>query len=360
MTPDFISRIIGLIFFTILGSRFGQSIGESINITAESGGFILGLVGALIGLILTPWLTVRPIRNIRRFVMEMPIQRLILMLIGMICGLMVGLLLAYPFSLLFGSPNNIFPLFASLTLSYLGMTIFGVRYREILEILDEYFDIGGRVDGIGGRDLILDTSVLIDGRIVDIAETDFLGGVLIIPRFVLNELHRVADSSDPLRRQRGRRGLSLLNTLQRDDNVIVRIIDDDFDNIAEVDAKLVALCMQMRASLVTTDFNLNQVAEAQGVPVLNINRLANAVRPMYIPGQGFAVRVIQEGRDQNQGIGYLEDGTMIVIENGKKYLDRIIPVVVTKLINRDTGRMIFAVPESEANQYIIATDSDDE
>ena len=197
------------------------------------------------------------------------------------------------------------------------------------------------------RKLLLDTSVLIDGRIKDIVETGFIGGSLILPRFVLSELHRVADSSDALRRNRGRRGLNMLNKLQRSDIANVRIVEEDFEDIQAVDDKLVALALQMDALVMTNDYNLNQVAEAQGVTVLNVNQLANAVRSIYIPGEIFAIRVIQEGTQEEQGIGYLEDGTMVVIEHGQRYMDRTINVEVTKLINRDTGRMIFAVPENE-------------
>ena len=167
---------------------------------------------------------------------------------------------------------------------------------------------------------------------------------------MLSELHRVADSSDPLRRNRGRRGLAKLNELQRNNDLPVKIIDDDPPDFGEVDAKLVALSIQLNASLVTNDFNLNQVADAQGVDVLNINALANAVRSVYIPGEKFAIRIIQQGRDPNQGVGYLDDGTMVVVESGQKYMDRNVSVEVTKLINRPTGRMIFAVPQSKSGR----------
>jgi uncharacterized protein YacL len=253
-------------------------------------------------------------------------------------------------------PLNWFaPSTVSVVGGYLGMTIFGTRSREILDTLGARLGKpSGRMAGLSTRNLLLDTSVLIDGRIVDVAETGFIGGTLIIPRFVLSELHRVADSSDPLRRSRGRRGLNLLNKLQRDDMVVVRIVEDDIDTVQEVDDKLVALAIQMTASIITNDYNLNQVADAQGVPVLNLNRLANALRPMFIPGEAFAIRIIQEGRDPEQGIGYLDDGTMVVVENGKRYMDRTVQVEVTKLINRDTGRMIFAVPEADKGSYNTA------
>jgi uncharacterized protein YacL len=270
-------------------------------------------------------------------------------IIGVLFGLLLALLAAYPLSLL-GEPIGIYaPVAISVIAAYLGLTTFGVRAKEIADLVGGRSGRGNRGQVVGARKLLLDTSVLIDGRITDIADTGFIGGVLLVPRFVLSELHRVADSSDPLRRNRGRRGLNMLNKLQRNEMVPVRIVEEDFEEISAVDDKLIALALQINASVVTNDYNLNQVADAQGVEVLNINQLANAVRSIYIPGERFAIRIFQEGRDEGQGVGYLEDGTMVVVENGRRYMDRTINVEVTKLINRETGRMIFAIPESESH-----------
>lgn len=351
MTPDFLSRWIGLIVFAVLGARFGADIANFINMRVEDSAFIFGLVGVLFGVIATPWFTVRPVRFWRQAINELPIEKLLMALIGGLVGLTIGLLAAYPLSLLDPPIGTVAPSAVSLVAAYLGITIFSVRSRELIEALESRFARRAiHRSGASGRELLLDTSVLIDGRIVEIAETGFLGGTIIIPRFVLNELHRVADSSDQLRRNRGRRGLAKVNELQRSELTTVKIIEDDIEEIADVDNKLVALCLQRNATLVTNDFNLNQVAEAQGVPVLNVNLLANAVRSIYIPGETFAIRIIQEGRDDNQGVGYLDDGTMVVVANGKSYMDRTINVEVTRLINRETGRMIFAVPEAEAKR----------
>ena len=351
MTPEFISRLVGLVVFAIVGARLGAETAEFLSLNIESRAFIFGLTGMLFGLIATPWFTVRPIVFLRQVINEMPIERLITSLIGLLIGLTLSLLSAYPLSLLDEPFGTLLPSIALLVFGYLAMTIFGVRHREILDAFGSRL---GRPPGtsrsMGARKLLLDTSALIDGRIVDVAETGFLGGSLIVPRFVLAELHRVADSSDLLRRNRGRRGLNMLNKLQRNDMVPVRIIDDDVDDIQEVDNKLVALALQLGASLVTNDYPLSEVASAQGIPVLNVNRLANAVRSIYIPGETFAIRIIQEGKDPDQGIGYLDDGTMVVVENGKNYLDRNIQVEVTKLISRETGRMIFAVPVSDTRR----------
>jgi uncharacterized protein YacL len=345
MSPDFVSRMIGLIVFMILGARIGAENAEFINYAPESSAFLFGLVGILFGVVITPWLTVRPVRNIRRAINEWPVERLLLSIMGMMLGLVIALLAAYPLSLLDPPLGAYAPLLFTITAGYLGLTIFGVRSREIIDTIRNNFKSTTRTPAGSSRQLILDTSVLIDGRIIEIAETGFIGGLLIVPRFVLSELHRVADSSDQLRRNRGRRGLNMLNNLQRSDVVPVRIVEDDFEDIQAVDDKLIALGVQMNAAIITNDYNLNQVADAQGVTVLNINQLANAVRSIYIPGETFPIRIIQEGSQEEQGIGYLDDGTMVVVENGKRYMDRTIQVEVTKLINRETGRMIFAIPE---------------
>jgi len=348
MTADFMFRMIGAVVFTLLSVRWGVTSATALSLTPEAGSFLFGLVGLLFGLIMTPWLTTRPVKAIRRSINEWPIERLLMSILGVLTGLLIALLAAYPLSLLNPPFGTLVPAVLVFICAYLGLNIFGVRSKEITDTVRNGFSKQpARIASTMSRKLILDTSVLIDGRITDIAETGFLGGSLIVPRFVLSELHRVADSSDPLRRNRGRRGLNMLNKLQQNEYIPLRIVEEDFEDIQQVDDKLVAITQQMNALLVTNDFNLNQVAEAQGVTVLNINALANAVRSVYIPGEVFAIRIIQEGRDDGQGVGYLDDGTMVVVENGQNYMDRTIPVEVTKLINRPTGRMIFAEPETE-------------
>jgi uncharacterized protein YacL len=352
MSADFVSRIVGLFVFAILGGRIGANLSDVLNLSAEATAVIFGLVGVLVGLILTPWITLRPLRFLRISITEMPIDKLFMTLLGGILGLVIALLVAYPLSLL-ESPFRIWlPATVSLVAGYLGMTIFSLRAREILELANERFAKGRLpISSQAKRNLIVDTSVLIDGRIVDIVETGFLAGTFIIPQFVLTELHQVSDSADMLRRNRGRRGLTMLNKLRQNDFVPVKIVDDDFHDIDKVDNKLIALATQMSGVILTNDYNLSQVAEAQNIMSLNVNNLSNAVRSLYIPGETFATRIIQEGKDPKQGISYLDDGTMVVIENGKSYMDRSIDVTVTKLINRPTGRMIFAVPEHEYEQY---------
>ncbi len=346
-----ICRLIGMVVFALIGIRLGAALAHLTPLTAEEASLVFFGLGALVGLIATPWFTVLPLRLWRRAVIELTIPRLALAILGGLIGLTLALMLAFPLSLLGDPLGTLAPAVVSLVFGYLGMHIFIIRSGEMLDLInDRIMGRPRRSQPFAARQLLLDTSVLIDGRIVEIAETGFIGGTLVIPRFVLSELHRVADSSDSLRRNRGRRGLAKLNELQRNNDLPVKIVDDDPQDFSEVDAKLVALSMQLNASLVTNDFNLNQVADAQGVDVLNINALANAVRSVYIPGETFSIRIIQPGRDPKQGVGYLDDGTMVVVESGQKHMNRTVGVEVTKLINRPTGRMIFAVPQGEGRR----------
>jgi uncharacterized protein YacL len=196
----------------------------------------------------------------------------------------------------------------------------------------------------GDPHIVVDTSAIIDGRIAEIVESGFIYGTLVVPRFVLDELQHIADSSDTLRRNRGRRGLEILARLQRDARTPVEIVDDEAPNIAEVDGKLVELAKRRSRAVLTNDFNLNRVAELQGIRVLNINSLANAVKPAVLPGEELRVRVIQEGKEAGQGVGFLDDGTMIVVEGGSRFMDRDLDVSVTRVLQTVAGRMIFAQP----------------
>ncbi len=192
---------------------------------------------------------------------------------------------------------------------------------------------------------LLDTSVIIDGRIADICKTGFIEGTLLIPVFVLEELQFIADSSDLLKRTRGRRGLDILKRIQTDFDMLVEIDHHDYDDISGVDSKLIRLGQEIGAKIITNDFNLNKVAELQGVQVLNINELANAIKPVVIPGETMVVTVVKDGKEQGQGVAYLDDGTMIVVENGHKHLNETLEVVVTSVLQTSAGRMIFAKPK---------------
>jgi uncharacterized protein YacL len=206
-----------------------------------------------------------------------------------------------------------------------------------------------KTKGSKGDPKVLDTSVIIDGRIFDICQTGFVEGSLIIPQFVLEELRHIADSSDSLKRNRGRRGLDVLNRIQKELNIDVVITDKDFPEIAEVDSKLLRLAQVMSGKVITNDYNLNKVAEFQGVPVLNINELANAVKPVVLPGEEMTVQIIKDGKETGQGVAYLDDGTMIVVEGGRKYMGETKDVLVTSVLQTAAGRMIFAKPKEDYN-----------
>ncbi len=231
-----------------------------------------------------------------------------------------------------------------LILSYFGM-IFSMRGRDEFNLIIPYvkFDRQDQKDTL----LILDTSVIIDGRVLDICQTKFLEGRFVVPRFVLKELQQVADSQDPLKRTRGRRGLDILNKLRKTPQLVVKIHEDDFPEITTVDEKLVKLAKILGGKVLTNDFNLNKVAEFQGVAILNINELANALRPVVLPGEMMEVRLVKEGKEHNQAIGYLDDGTMVVVDNAKRHMGSVQQVLVTSVLQTAAGRMIFAKLEAD-------------
>ena len=361
MSTDFVFRLIGMVAFTVIGVVWGSQLGGLANanpspnvFTTDQYAITFGLVGALVGLILTPYLTTRPVRALRGFLLKVSAQTLFSGLIGLISGLTIAVLLSFPLSRLPSPFGEVFPFIGVLVFSYLGVATFLMRQNDLAMFLGS-FNKGGpvsaSVDQSAGwaesRTILLDTSVIIDGRIADIARTGFLPGSLLIPRFVLNELQYIADSPDSLRRQRGRRGMEVLSQLQKEPVIPVRITDIDVEGVRDVDDKLVILARQLRCPILTNDYNLNRVAELQGVNVLNVNELANAVKSVLLPGEALAIRVIQEGKESGQGVGYMDDGTMVVIENGREYLSQEILVTVTKVLQTAAGRMIFARPDSE-------------
>jgi len=263
-------------------------------------------------------------------------------IVGLILGLTAANLMAYPLGFIgFSEPTTvIIRISLNLILGYLGMVV-GLKKKDelVLGPLGLVREKAGAKSG--ARSKILDTSVIIDGRIADLCETGFVEGALIIPRFILKELQDIADSSDSLKRNRGRRGLDILNRIEKQGNIQVKIYEKDFPEVREVDGKLVQLAKLVDGVLVTNDFNLNKVAKLQGVDVLNINELANALKPVVLPGEMMNVRVIKEGKEAGQGVAYLNDGTMVVIDNGRDCLGRTVPVSVTSVLQTTAGRMIF-------------------
>lgn len=234
-----------------------------------------------------------------------------------------------------------------LGLPYLGLVL-GARFgkEKFPSPEQKFFELSGNTV----CPKVLDTSVIIDGRVADLCETGFLEGTFLVPRFILEELQHIADSSDSLKRARGRRGLDILNKIQKMPGVDVRIIDEDFPHVKEVDAKLVVMAKKMNAKIITNDLNLNKVAELQGVRVLNINELCNALRPVVLPGETIRVFVLKEGKEASQGVAYLDDGTMIVVDNARRYIGKNVDVVVTSVLQTTAGRMIFTRLKEEAER----------
>ena len=269
---------------------------------------------------------------------------------GLVIALLLSVLLTFPLSMLPGLWGNIAPIAVSLFLCLVIIPITLARRRELFRMFGITLPEGTKdMDSLVPRNgqLIVDTSTLIDGRIADIGQAGFIPGSLLIPRFVLDELHHIADSYDAMRRNRGRRGLEILTKLQQESDILVEISDLDAKDVTDVDSKLVKLAKALGCAIITNDFNLNQVAKIQGIQVLNVNELANAVRPVVLPGEEMEVRIIQEGKEFGQGLGFLDDGTMIVVEDGLRYLNNSIEVVVTRVLQTAAGRMIFAHPKAE-------------
>lgn len=359
MSVVLIFRIIGLIIFGILGGFLGETIGIfTQSIWAGSPQTILfyqilaTLIFAIIGFFVTPYITIKPMVALRKRLSSVSAQTLVFGIVGLVVGLILAALLAYPISLLPQPFGGILPFIAVLIFGYLGLILFVSRQNDLRTI----FRAGQRNSILGdekdqnaapgdAQRILVDTSSIIDGRIYDIARTGFMPGRLLIPRFVLNELQYVSDSADNLRRQRGRRGMEVLSELQKDPAIPVTITDIDVEGVREVDERLVVLARQLSCPILTNDYNLNRVAELQGVSVLNVNELANAVKSILLPGESLKMRIIQEGKEYGQGVGYMEDGTMVVVEGGHEFIGKTISIVVTKVLQTAAGRMIFAKPE---------------
>ncbi len=351
MSLEFILRIVGMVLFALGGGSWGVYLAQAADQNAQLYGVVLGLVGALVGLVLTPFLTTRPVRTIRSALGQLNNRTLFSILSGLIVGLIIGALLSVPLAQLPSPFGWILPTVGTVACAYLGITLFVGRQEDFRTMFAGFVQNKDTEPAQAPEPVenvvLLDTSVIIDGRIADIARTGFIPGTLLITRFVLQELQYIADSSDGQRRQRGRRGLEALSDLQKNEQVKVKITDDDIKGNHPVDEKLVLLARQLNCPVLTNDYNLNRVAELQGVRILNINELANAVKVVFLPGEPLLVHIIQEGKEYGQGVGYLEDGTMIVVENGLDHLGSKIPTVVTKVLQTAAGRMIFARPEGK-------------
>ncbi|MCD4739279.1 MAG: PIN domain-containing protein [Anaerolineae bacterium] len=351
MNIELIARLVGLILFALGGLAFGDQIVmwfPSLFTWLSWIRIATSVVFAGIGFAVAPWLSIHPFHRLRDLIQQLPAQTLGSAIVGLFVGLAFGTLTAYPLSQLPAPFGEILPFAVAVLFGYLGIMVMTVR-ADLIEALRKRISFRGsdqekQENSRLASPILLDTSVIIDGRIDDICRTGFIQGELIVPLFVLNELQHIADSSEALRRNRGRRGLEILRHLQEESPVPIRITDEEAENVDEVDDKLIVVAKRLGGSILTNDYNLNRVSELQGIQVLNVNELANAVKTVLLPGETFTIHVLQEGKELNQGVGYLDDGTMVVVEEGRRYIGQTIAVVVNKVLQTAAGRMIFAQP----------------
>lgn len=346
----------------LLGAAFGYqwhvAIGDSVfSVLAQAAGIetfkgqaiwmmVFGAVLLFSAAVFAESYGMRWLRASEARMATIPAEDLFAGLCGLIVGLLVSVLL-FPVMEKVDLFGALLPIGVTALLAYIG---FRTGYSKKDDLIGFFTKFGAGSPAMDGskkpeEHKILDTSVIIDGRIADICKTGFIEGTLVIPEFVLEELQHIADSSDLLKRNRGRRGLDILNKIQKELDVKVLIYEGDFEEISEVDSKLVRLAKLLRGKVITNDFNLNKVCELQGVSVLNINDLANAVKPVVLPGEEIVVQVIKDGKEYGQGVAYLDDGTMIVVEGGREFIGTTMEVMVTSVLQTSAGRMIFAKPK---------------
>ena len=345
---DLLARVASAAIFAIAG---WQIAGAASELASSAQGFMpWGLTGSLVGILfgaaLGPYITVRPIARGFAKLNQVPVSTLVAGTLGLLVGLVVAVLISIPLFTLQGWLGWGVPIMVSLTLGLFGLWLGVQKTLEVRRILPSGIN-SGSYDASSDSKILVDTSAIIDGRIADLNTTGFLQGTLLVPRFILDELRHIADSSDSIRRVRGRRGFEVLSKLGRDGGLPIQVLDVDALNGAEVDGQLVKLARSMKASILTTDFNLNRVAELQGVKVLNINELANALKPVVLPGEDLTINLVQEGKEVGQGVGYLDDGTMVVVEGGKRYVKTLCDVTITRVLQTAAGRIIFAQPRGE-------------
>ena len=388
MSRRLAARIVAFLVVGVIAAIVGFDINQSSKAPWQWE-FLVGIaiICGIIAFIILPYVTTIPYRWVRDQIRKAEVSDLVAGAIGLVIGLIIAALLAIPLSqLTFFQIGRWLPTLVAVLCAYLGITIAVLRKEDFGRLSSAAF--GGRAARRANRDreeresdddeheereekpplrerlvgrgksrnsdkILVDTSAIIDGRIADISQTGFITNTLVVPRFVLEELQQIADSADGLKRNRGRRGLEILQRL-KDSRVPIEISDVDAENTPEVDAKLVKIARQWHCSIITNDFNLNRVAELQGVKVLNINELAHAVKPILLPGEEMQVAIMQDGKESGQGVGYLDDGTMIVVEGGKAYMGSTIDVTVTRVLQTVAGRMIFAHPKQATSASNIA------
>jgi uncharacterized protein YacL len=352
-----LARGVGALLLGAGGFWLGRVVtSEKTSPTELALSLALLILGAALAAGIIPIIFSRPVERVQRRLRRLSLIQIGLGGLGLTAGLIVSVLLVPALSRLPEPADWIAPLVAAVVAGGAGIVLLGGRAGELSAL------VGGRFSPIAnggagkshayrqagwsnGQRFLVDTSAIIDGRIADISEAGFIQGSLVLPRFVLDELRHIADSADALRRNRGRRGLDILNRLQKESPVPIEITDNDYEDVQEVDSKLVKMASTLSCPIITNDFNLNRVAELEGVRVLNINQLANAVKSVVLPGEEMAISVIQEGKEAGQGVGFLDDGTMVVVEGGRRHLNDEIEIVVTRVLQTVAGRMIFAQPK---------------
>ena len=347
------ARLTGMAILGLVGLGIGISIRDVWSAAPYALWILLGtsLFGAVTGFLFAPYAFIPLFGKATKHIAEVPFRTLVSGTLGLTIGLIISILILLAFSVpdLPDPWDKIVPVLVSVPIASLGLMAAVVKERELFQIAG----IRQRASSKGasasvqrgrgnGRVILVDTSAIIDGRIADITQTGFVDGGLLIPKFVLDEVQYIADSPDSLRRSRGRRGLEMLDRLRKEGHIDVEIAEVEVSGEDAVDSKLVSLAKRLNYSILTTDFNLNKVAELQDVTVLNINDLANSLKPTVLPGEELMIQMTQEGKEEGQGVGFLDDGTMVVVEGGRRYLNSQLTVVITRLLQTSAGRIIFA------------------
>ena len=346
MVAEMVPRLIGSAILATAGWGLGEYISDTWGPQLYLP-WVLGLTlgGLVLGWVATPFVAMRVVRRLVAQADDMPTSRVLSAILGLVLGLLVALLASIPLSGIPGWIGVVLPIAVSVFLAYLGAMLMASPGRDVFRNIASDEPTTPSRNGFDASHrgpLLLDTSAIIDGRIASISRTGFLPGSLLVPRFILDELRHIADSSDSLRRSRGRRGLEMLNRLRKEPEVPIEVLDADLHDGQEVDTELVGLARELRAPIITNDYNLNRVAQIQGVPVLNVNELANCLKPAVLPGEGMTIRIIQEGKEPGQGVGFLDDGTMVVVDSAQRYLNKDMAVLVTRVLQTETGSIVFA------------------